>query len=87
MGKLFSPDEENFIYAIDIQQAKEFLKEEFGWEYETSDIEEYPLDTVVSAVEMVGIGGYNEIYAISIIQHNERKGIQAPYLIEVDDYY
>lgn len=69
MSKIWSPDDENFVYADDLASAKQVFHEYMEYLPEDdSDWQEYPLDHVAHSVEMIGIGGYHTIDFADIIR-------------------
>lgn len=87
MSKLFSPDEDTLIYAETLKQAVEFYKKEIDENADKLEFKELSLDnTIVHAIEMIGVGGYSEIYASEIINVYEKDGVKAPYIINIEEF-
>lgn len=87
MSKLFSPDNETLICAENVNQAVELYKEEFDEDLHLSELKELSADdTIIHAVEIVGLGGYSEIYASDAINTYSKDGINAPYILNAENY-
>lgn len=87
MSKLFSSDNETLICAENVNQAVELYKEEFDEDLHPSEFQELSADdTIVHTVEIVGLGGYSEIYASDVINTYSKDGINTPYILNSEEY-
>lgn len=87
MPKFFSPDNETLIYAENVNQAVELYKEEFDENLNPSEFKELSADdTIIHAVEIVGLGGYSEIYVSDVINNYSKDGMNVPYILSAEEY-
>lgn len=85
MSKIWSPDEENFVYAENLQSAKEVFHEYMEYCPPDDEWQEFALNTVAHATELIGIGGYNTIDFEDIIRWSKAK---APHFFgNIEDEY
>ena len=84
IGKIFTPDDCSFVYAENLEQAKEAFFEEVGY-HSKDEWKEVSMNAVAYAYEWVGRGGFIEIEFQDFIRTGR---YSIPYIfLDMEDEY